>query len=153
MRPNLRSSYVKHLIELSTYAKSSRTSKVNSILYASPLHTPLNGILLHTPSCDHARFDFDEYGSMGGSPSTGLKADKREAWKRRKRPTTRDFGWIPVYSPVSTYWVGCGVGCNPVEPTGSVPSPVCLLATDRLEPVCTYGLDALEYSPFHPLRL
>src|SRR3954465_13671435 len=39
-----------------TYAKSSWTPKVNPFLYASPLPTLLNGILLHTPSYGHDRF-------------------------------------------------------------------------------------------------
>src|SRR3954466_7742461 len=39
-----------------TYAKSSRTPKVNPFLYASPLPALLNGMLLHTPLHIHDRF-------------------------------------------------------------------------------------------------
>ena len=65
-----------------TNAKSSRTVKVNPILYASPLPTRLNGILLHTPSCVYDRFSSR---STGGSPRTqgrqdgGLEAKEEEA--------------------------------------------------------------------------
>ena len=38
-----------------TYIKSSWTSKVNSILYTSPIPPHMNGILLHTPSHGYAR--------------------------------------------------------------------------------------------------
>ena len=66
-----------------TYAKSSRTLKVNSILYPSPLPPPLDGILLHTPSFDHARFTLTGTGAR--EEARGLEDDKTEAWKRRRK--------------------------------------------------------------------
>ena len=66
-----------------TYAKSSRTLKVNSILYPSPLPPPLDGILLHTPSFDHARVAL--MGTGAREDARGLEDDKREAWKRRRK--------------------------------------------------------------------
>ena len=66
-----------------TYAMSSWTSKVNPILYASPLPTLLNGILLHTPSYDHARLTptSTETREEARSPTP----NKTEACKRRRK--------------------------------------------------------------------
>ena len=66
-----------------TYAKSSRNLKVNHILYASPIPTRLNGILLHTPSCILARLMTRSTGTR--EEARGLKDDKMEAWKRRRK--------------------------------------------------------------------
>ena len=68
---------------------SSWTSKVNSIHYAIPIINPLNGLLPHASSCDYARFDLMSTGAWEDARSTrGLKADVREAWKRRRKKTS-----------------------------------------------------------------
>ena len=73
-------------VALSYTSKSSWTSKVNSILYASPIYAPLNGMLPHAPSHVHARFDFISTGAWEDATSAhGLKADVIEAWKRRRK--------------------------------------------------------------------
>src|SRR3954470_21645254 len=66
-----------------TYAKSSWTPKVNPFLYASPLPTLLNGILLHSPSYDHDRFT--PTSTETREEPRGLTPDKTEAWKRRRK--------------------------------------------------------------------
>ena len=68
-----------------TYAMSSWTSKVNPILYASPLPTLLNGILLHTPPYDYVRTTLAS--TELREEAWSLKADVTEAWKRcRAKP-------------------------------------------------------------------
>ena len=78
-----------------TYAKTSQTLKVNSILYPSPLPPPLDGILLHTPSFDHARCT--STGTGAREEARGLEDDKREAWKRRwKKRLCQDRHYRPL---------------------------------------------------------
>ena len=60
---------------------SSWTSKVNPILYVSPLPTLLNGILLHTPPYDYVRTTSTS--TELREEARSLKADVTEAWKRR----------------------------------------------------------------------
>src|SRR3954466_11496030 len=66
-----------------TYAKSSWTPKVNLFLYASPLPTLLNGMLLHTPSHMHDRFT--PTSTEAREEARDIKPDKTEAWKRRQK--------------------------------------------------------------------
>src|SRR3954470_14055859 len=66
-----------------TYAKSSWTPKVNPFLYASPLPTLLNGMLLHTPSHMHDRFT--PISMEAREEARNIKPDKTEAWKRRRK--------------------------------------------------------------------
>jgi len=69
-----------------TYIKSSWTSKVNSILYASPIPSHMSGIQLHTPSHGYARLVTMSTGAWEevlGARS--LKNDIIEAWKRRRK--------------------------------------------------------------------
>ena len=68
-----------------TYAKSSWTPKVNPFLYASPLPTLLNGMLLHTPSHMHDRFT--PTSTEAREEARSIKPDKTEAWKRRRNKT------------------------------------------------------------------
>src|SRR3954467_15272313 len=68
-----------------TYAKSSWTPEVNLFLYASPLPTLLNGMLLHTPSHMHDRFTPTSTEAREESPN--IKPNKTEAWKRRRKKT------------------------------------------------------------------
>src|SRR3954464_10423359 len=71
-----------------TYAKSSRTPKVNPFLYASPLPTLLNGMLLHTPSHMHDRF-------------TPTSTEAREE-ARNIKPDKTDDAARPTDAPPST---------------------------------------------------
>src|SRR4051812_45466651 len=66
-----------------TYAKSSWTPKVNPVLYASPLPTLLNGMLLHTPSHMHDRFT--PTSTEVREEAHNIKPDKTKAWKRRRK--------------------------------------------------------------------
>ena len=76
---------------------SSWTSKVNSIHYAIPMHIPLNGLLPHAPSCDYARLDLMSTGAWQEATSIrGLKADVREAWKRRRKKTSARWPESPA---------------------------------------------------------
>ena len=78
---------------------SSWTSKVNSIHYAFPIHNPLNGLLPHTPSCDYARCDLMSTGAWEEATSIrGLKADVREAWKRRRKKTSARWPESPPHT-------------------------------------------------------
>src|SRR4051812_11021429 len=70
-----------------TYAKSSWTPKVNPFLYASPLPTLVNGMLLHTPSDMHDRFTLTS--TEAREEARNIKPDKTEAWKRRRKKTGR----------------------------------------------------------------
>src|SRR4051812_39977814 len=72
-----------------TYAKSSWTPKVNPFLYASPLPTLLNGILLHTPSYGHDRFTLTS--TEAREEARSIKPDNTEAWKRRRKKTDRQL--------------------------------------------------------------
>src|SRR3954463_1408109 len=72
-----------------TYAKSSWTPKVNPFLYASPLPTLLNGMLLHTPSHMHDRFTLTS--TEAREEARSIKPDKTEAWKRRRKKTDRQM--------------------------------------------------------------
>src|SRR3954463_2079705 len=72
-----------------TYAKSSWTPKVNPFLYASPLPTLLNGMLLHTPSHMHDRFTLTS--TEAREEAQSIKPDKTEAWKRRRKKTDRQM--------------------------------------------------------------
>src|SRR4051812_32128153 len=72
-----------------TYAKSSWTPKVNPFLYASPLPTLLNGMLLHTPSHMHDRFTLTS--TEAREEARSIKHDKTEAWKRRRKKTDRQI--------------------------------------------------------------
>src|SRR3954470_10158280 len=72
-----------------TYAKSSWTPKVNLFLYASPLPTLLNGMLLHTPSHMHDRFT--PTSTEAREEARNIKPDKMEAWKRRRKKTNRQL--------------------------------------------------------------
>ena len=63
-----------------TYAKSSWTPKVNPFLYASPLPSLLNGMLLHTLSHMHDRFT--PTSTEAREEAQDIKPDKTEAWKR-----------------------------------------------------------------------
>jgi hypothetical protein len=78
------------VVAISYTPKSSWTSKVNSILYASSIHIPLNGMLPHAPSYDYARFHFMSTGAWEDATSAhGLKPDVLEAWKRRRKKVKR----------------------------------------------------------------
>ena len=78
---------------------SSWTSKVNSIHYAIPIHIPLNGLLPHAPSCDYARLDLMSTGAWEEATSIrGLKADVREAWKRRRKKTSARWPESPPHT-------------------------------------------------------
>src|SRR4051812_6406383 len=83
-----------------TYAKSSWTPKVNPFLYASPLPTLLNGMLLHTPSHMHDRFT--PTSTEAREEARDIKPDKTEAWKRRqKNPRLNHRSLLPTpESPV-----------------------------------------------------
>src|SRR3954462_13719651 len=83
-----------------TYAKSSRTPKVNPFLYASPLPTLLNGMLLHTPSHLHDRFT--PTSTEAREEARNIKPDKTEAWKRRwKKPRLNHRSLRSCYTGVS----------------------------------------------------
>ncbi len=66
-----------------------RTPKVNLFLYESSLPTPLNGMLLHTPSHIHDRFTPTSMEAREEARS--IKPDKTEAWKRRRKKTDRQM--------------------------------------------------------------
>src|SRR3954467_15378725 len=86
-----------------TYAKSSWTPKVNPFLYASPLPTLLNGMLLHTPS--HMLDRFTPTSTEAREEARNIKPDKTEAWKRRrKKPRLKHQSLRPTpESPVLLY--------------------------------------------------
>ena len=56
---------------------------MNPFLYASPLPTLLNGMLLHTPSHMHDRFTLTS--TEAREEARNIKPDKTEAWKRRRK--------------------------------------------------------------------
>ena len=56
---------------------------MNPFLYASPLPTLLNGMLLHTPSHMHDRFT--PTSTEAREEARDIKPDKTEAWKRRRK--------------------------------------------------------------------
>jgi hypothetical protein len=72
-----------------TYTKSSWTPKVNPFLYASPLPSLLNGMLLHTPSHMHDRFTLTS--TEAREEARNIKPDKTEAWKRRRKKSDRQM--------------------------------------------------------------
>ena len=98
-----------------TYAKSSRTLKVNSILYPSPLPSPLDGILLHTPSLDHDRFTSTSTGTR--EEARGLKADKEEEEEKELVASDQFGGRTGAAGPTA-------------EPSGA-PAPI----PDQTEPL------------------
>jgi hypothetical protein len=62
------------------------TSKVTSFLFVNPIHPLVNGILLHTPYCDHARFTLTPMGFREEAmEARGLQSDKVHVWKRRRK--------------------------------------------------------------------
>jgi hypothetical protein len=62
------------------------TSKVTSFLFVNPIHPLVNGILLHTPYCDHARFTSTPMGFREEAmEARGLQSDKVHVWKRRRK--------------------------------------------------------------------
>src|SRR3954466_10320496 len=77
-----------------TYAKSSWTPKVNPFLYASPIPTLLNGMLLHTPSHMHDRFT--PTSTETREEARGLAPDKTEAWKRRRKKLQLESASAPA---------------------------------------------------------
>src|SRR3954469_9291631 len=82
-----------------TYAKSSWTPKVNPFLYASPLPTLLNGMLLHTPSHMHDRFT--PTSTEAREEARNSKPDKTEAWKRRRKKPRLNHRSLRSFSPES----------------------------------------------------
>jgi hypothetical protein len=72
-----------------TYAKSPWTSKVNHIRYTSLFPPHVNGILLHTPSYDIARFTSTSTETWEEARS--LKSDVMEAWKRMRKKLDRSL--------------------------------------------------------------
>jgi hypothetical protein len=81
-----------------TYAKSPWTSKVNLIRYMSPFPPHVNGILLHTPSYDIARFTSTSTETWEEAQS--LKSDVMEAWKRRRKKLDRSLRSSRPESPL-----------------------------------------------------
>ena len=127
-----------------TYAKSSRTLKVNPILYSSPLPTRLNGILLYTPSCVYDRFSSRSTGAR--EEARGLEDDKREAWKRRRKkhtglsaedtpesppqpesPSSRPESPPDDHRSLRPKWVDCT--CNVLGLSPCIPLPLMLFPT------------------------
>jgi hypothetical protein len=84
-----------------TYAKSSWTSKVNSILDTSPFHSHENGILLHTPSYDIARFTSTSTETWEEARS--LKSDIVGAWKRRRKKQRQRYYRCPASGTTATH--------------------------------------------------
>src|SRR4051812_11310634 len=82
-----------------------KDSKVNPFLYASPLPTLLNGMLLHTPSHMHDRFT--PTSTEAREEARDIKPDKTEAWKRRrKKPRLNHRSlrpWTPVFAHFSSF--------------------------------------------------
>src|SRR3954470_22683644 len=96
-----------------TYAKSSWTPKVNPFLYASPLPTLLNGMLLHTPSHMHDRFT--PTSTEAREEARNIKPDKTEAWKRRrKKPRLNHRSLRPT--PESPAYTGVSGPATPESP-------------------------------------
>ena len=77
-----------------TYAKSSWTSKVNSILDTSPIPLHENGILLHTPSYDISRFTSTS--TEIWKEARSLKSDIIEAWRRRRKKQRQRYYRCPA---------------------------------------------------------
>ena len=73
---------------------------MNPFLYASPLPTLLNGMLLHTPSHMHDRFTLTS--TEAREEARNIKPDKTEAWKRRrKKPRLNHRSLRSCYTGVS----------------------------------------------------
>src|SRR3954463_11402430 len=82
-----------------TYAKSSWTPKVNPFLYASPLPTLLNGMLLHTPSHMHDRFT--PTCTEAREEARNIKPQQEEGLKEETKQATAEPPESPAYTGVS----------------------------------------------------
>ena len=74
--------YIKHIPKYSNICQVFVDIKGDFYPLCEPTSSPLNGILLHTPSFVHARFT--STGTGAREEARGLEDDKTEAWKRRK---------------------------------------------------------------------